>query len=48
MAYYADIMVNKFHPQIKKQRRGFISVRVILHHDNASAHISFLVFRFHS
>ena len=41
--YYADILVNKLHPEIKKQRRGLISAGVILHHDNALAHISFLV-----
>ena len=40
---YEDISVNKLHPEIEKQRRDLISVAVILHHDNASAHTSFLV-----
>ena len=41
--YYADILVNKLHPEIKEQWRGLISAGVILHHDNAPAHTSFLV-----
>ncbi|CAF1081757.1 unnamed protein product [Rotaria sp. Silwood1] len=41
--YYANILVNELHPEIKKQRRGLISAGVILHHHNAPAHISHLV-----
>ena len=41
--YYADVLVNKLHLEIKKQRRSLISAGVILHHDNASAHTSHLV-----
>ena len=41
--YYADILVNKLHPKIKKHRQGLISADVILHHDNAPAHTSFLI-----
>ena len=40
--YYADILANKLHPEIEKQQRGLISAGVILHHDNASAHTSFV------
>ena len=40
---YADILVNKLHPEIKKQRRDFISAGVILHHYNSPAHTSFLL-----
>ena len=31
--YYADILVNKLHSEIKKQWQGLISVDVILHGD---------------
>ena len=41
--YYANLLLNKFHPKIKKRRRGLISTGVILHHDNASAHTSYHV-----
>ena len=41
--YYADILVNKLHQEIKRQRRDFISAGVILHRDNVPAHTSFLV-----
>ena len=41
--HYADILVNKLHPEIKKQWRSLISAGVILHHDNAPAHKSYLV-----
>jgi histone-lysine N-methyltransferase SETMAR len=40
--YYANILV-ELHQEIKKQRRGLVSAGVILHHDNAPAHTSFLV-----
>ncbi|CAF5026134.1 unnamed protein product [Rotaria sp. Silwood1] len=46
--YYANTLVNELHPEIKKQRRALISVRVILHHDNAPAHTSHLVFFYYS
>ena len=36
--YYANLLINKLHREIKKRRRGLISTGVILHHDNASAH----------
>ena len=39
--YYANLLINKLHPEIKKRRRGLISTGVILHHDNASAHTSY-------
>jgi histone-lysine N-methyltransferase SETMAR len=42
-AYYANILSNELHPEIKKQRRGLISAGVILHHDNAPVHTSHLV-----
>ena len=35
--------MNKFHPEIKKQRRSLISTGIIFHHDNVPAHTSFLV-----
>ena len=35
--------MNEFYLEIRKQRRGLISVGVILHHDNAPAHTSHLV-----
>ena len=41
--YYANILVNELHPEIKKQRRGLITTGVILQHDNAPAHTSHLV-----
>ena len=41
--YSVDILVNKLHREIKEQQRGLISPGFILHHDNFSAHISFLV-----
>ena len=41
--YYADMLVNKLHPKIKKQRRSSISAGVILHHDNVSLRTFFLV-----
>jgi histone-lysine N-methyltransferase SETMAR len=41
--YYANILSNELHPEIKKQRRGLISAGVILHHDNAPVHTSHLV-----
>ena len=41
--YYADILVNKLHREIKEQRRGLISVGVILHLDNVPTHTSFLI-----
>ena len=43
MYHYADILVNKLHPEIKKQRQSLISDGVILHYDNAPVHTSFLV-----
>lgn len=42
--YYANILVNELHQEIKKQWRGLISAGVILQHDNAPAHTSHLVF----
>ncbi|CAF2642236.1 unnamed protein product [Rotaria sp. Silwood2] len=42
--YYANILVNEFHPAIKKQRRGLISTRVILQYGNAPLQTSHLVF----
>ena len=41
--YYVDILVNKFHREIKKQQRDLISADIILHHDNVSVHTSHLV-----
>ena len=41
--YYANLLINKLHPEIKKRRRGLISTGVILHHDNASASTSYHV-----
>ena len=41
--YYANLLINKLHPEIKKRRRGLISTGVILHHDNALAHTSYHV-----
>ena len=41
--YYANLLINKLHPEIKKRRRGLISTGVIFHHDNTSAHISYHV-----
>ena len=41
--YYANILLNKLHPEIKKRRRGLISTGVILHYDNASVHTSYHV-----
>jgi histone-lysine N-methyltransferase SETMAR len=41
--YYANILANKLDQEIKKQRRGLISAGVILQHDNAQAHTSYLV-----
>ncbi|CAF3559456.1 unnamed protein product [Rotaria sp. Silwood1] len=46
--YYANILVNELHPEIKKQRRVLISVGIILHHGNAPAHTSHLVFFYYS
>ncbi|CAF2652207.1 unnamed protein product [Rotaria sp. Silwood2] len=42
--YYANILENELHPEVKKQRRGLISTGVILQYDNAPAHTSHLVF----
>jgi histone-lysine N-methyltransferase SETMAR len=33
-------LVNKLHPEIKKQRQGLLSASVILHYDNPPAHTS--------
>ena len=41
--YYANILVNGLHLEIRKQQRDLISAGVILHHDNAPAHTSHLV-----
>ena len=41
--YYANLLIDKIHPEIKERRRGLISAGVILHHDNASAHKSYYV-----
>ena len=41
--YYATLLIDKLHPEIKERRRGLISAGVILHHDNASAHKSYYV-----
>ena len=41
--YYANLLIDKLHPEIKERRRGLISAGVILHHDNASAHTSYYV-----
>lgn len=41
--YYANILANELHQEIKRQRRGLVSAGVILHHDNAPAHTSHLV-----
>ena len=40
--YYADVLVNKLYPEIKKQWRDLISAGVIHHHHNAPTHTSFL------
>ena len=41
--YYANLLINKLHPEIKERRRDLISPGVILHHDNASVHTSYYV-----
>ena len=41
--YYANLLIDKLHPEIKERRRGLISAGVTLHHDNASAHTSYYV-----
>ena len=41
--YYANLLIDKLHPEIKERRRASISAGVILHHDNASAHTSYYV-----
>ncbi|CAF0942762.1 unnamed protein product [Rotaria sp. Silwood1] len=42
------VLFNELHPEIKKQRRVLISVGIILHHGNAPAHTSHLVFFYYS
>jgi len=42
-AYYANLLMNELHPQIRKVRRGLISAGVILQHDNARPHTSHFV-----
>ena len=41
--YYANILLNEVHLEIRKQRRGLISAGVILHHDKTPSHTSHLV-----
>ena len=41
--YYANLLIDKLHPEIKERRQGLISAGIILHHDNASAHTSYYV-----
>ena len=41
--YYANLLINKLHPEIEKRRPGLISTDVNLHYDNTSAHTSYHV-----
>jgi histone-lysine N-methyltransferase SETMAR len=37
-ARYSDMLVNELKPTIRSKRRGLLSKRVLLHHDNARPH----------
>ena len=41
--YYANLLIDKLHPEVKERRRGLISAGAVLHHDNTSAHTSYYV-----
>ena len=41
--YYVNLLINKLHPEMKKRGRDLILNGVILRHDNASAHTSYVL-----